>query len=45
MVEALFTEPPADKAVPQVITYPYIVAVTALEALPDTIELSVKYAE
>lgn len=43
-VTALFTEPPADKSVSRIITYPYSVAVTELEALPDSIELNVRYA-
>lgn len=42
-VHALFTEPAAGTAVSQIITYPYVVAATDLEALPDTIELIVKY--
>jgi len=41
----LFTEPPAGTAVSQIITYPYVVAETGLETLPDTIELVVKYEE
>ena len=45
VVHALFTDPPAGTAVSQIITYPYVVAATDLEVLPDTIELSVKYAE
>ena len=45
VVSTLFTDPPAGTAVPQIVTYPYTVAVTELEVLPDTIELSVKYAE
>lgn len=44
-VTALFTEPPADKSVSRIITYPYAVAATELESLPDTIELNVRYAE
>jgi len=44
-VHALFTEPPAGTAVSQIITYPYVVAETGLETLPDTIELVVKYEE
>lgn len=44
-VHVLFTEPAAGTAVPQVITFPYIVAESNLEALPDTIELVVKYAD
>lgn len=43
-VTALFTEPPAEKSVSRIITYPYSVAVTELEALPDSIELNVRYA-
>ena len=44
-VHALFTDPPADTAVSQIVTYPYAVAETELTALPDTVELVVKYAE
>lgn len=44
-VTALFTEPAADKSVSRIITYPYSVAVTELETLPDSIELNVRYAE
>ena len=39
----MFTEPAADTAVSQIITYPYVVAETELETLPDTIELIVRY--
>ena len=42
-VTALFTEPAADTAVSQIITYPYVVAETELETLTDTIELIVRY--
>ena len=45
VVTALFTEPSTDTAVSQIITYPYVVAETELEALPNTIELAVRYAE
>ncbi len=45
VVTALFVEPPADTAVSQIITYPYVVASTNLTTLPNTIELTVKYAE
>lgn len=45
VVHALFTDPPEGVAVPQIITYPYVAAVTELETLPDTIELSVKYSQ
>lgn len=44
-VYAKFTEPEEGKAVSQIITYPYAAASTELTALPDTIELIVKYAE
>ena len=44
MVTALFTEPPEGETVSRIITYPYAVASTDLEALPDTIELNVRYA-
>lgn len=43
-VTALFTEPPADKTVSRIITYPYCIAVTDLTSLPDSIELNVRYA-
>lgn len=43
-VTALFTDPSADKTVSRIITYPYAVAVTELESLPDTIELNVRYS-
>jgi len=39
IVRARFIEPPEGEAVPQVITFPYQVAETVLESLPDTIEL------
>ena len=39
VVTALFKDPPAGESVAQVITYPYQVAETNLEELPDTIEL------
>ena len=39
VVTALFTDPPAGKAVAQVITYPVQVAETELTELPDSIEL------
>ena len=42
-VTALFTEPAADTAVSQIITYPYVVAETEMETLPDTIELIARY--
>ena len=44
-VTALFTEPASDTAVSQIITYPYVVAETDLETLPDTIELIARYNE
>ena len=44
VVTALFTEPPEGETVSRIITYPYAVASTDLEALPDTIELNVRYA-
>ena len=44
-VTALFTEPDADTTVSKIITYPYVVAETDLEALPDTIELIARYSE
>lgn len=43
-VTSLFTEPPTDKTVSRIITYPYCVAVTDLTSLPDSIELNVRYA-
>lgn len=45
VVTALFTEPSADTTVSRIITYPYVVAETELDTLPDSIELSVRYAE
>lgn len=42
-VHALFKEPKEGKTVAQISTFPYAVAVTDLEKLPDTIELLVKY--
>lgn len=45
VVTALFTEPASGTVVSQIITYPYVVAETELEVLPDTIELSVRYKE
>ena len=45
VVTALFTEPKPDEAVSQVITYPYVVAETQLQSLPNTIELQVRYAD
>lgn len=45
VVSAVFSDPPAGTTVSQIITYPYVSAITELEVLPDTIELSVKYAE
>ena len=44
VVTALFTEPPEGETVSRIITYPYAVASTDHEALPDTIELNVRYA-
>lgn len=44
-VTALFTEPDADMTVSKIITYPYVVAETGLEALPDTIELIARYSD
>ncbi len=45
VVTALFTDPSAEKSVSRIITYPYAVAETDLQALPDTIELNIRYAE
>ena len=44
-VHALFSEPEEGEAVSQIVTYPYCVAETELESLPDTIELIVKYED
>ena len=45
VVTALFTEPDTDEAVSEIITYPYAVAETELAALPDTIELVVRFED
>lgn len=45
VVTALFTDPDAEKSVSRIITYPYAVAETDLQALPDTIELNIRYAD
>ena len=45
VVTALFSEPPEGEAVSRIITYPYSVAETELTALPETIELNVRFAE
>ncbi len=45
VVTALFKEPAAGETVSRIITYPYAVAKTDLEGLPDTIELNIKYEE
>lgn len=45
IVTALFTEPDTDEAVSEIITYPYAVAETELAALPDTIELVVRFED
>lgn len=42
-VHALFKDPSDGESVAQLTTYPYAVAMTDLAALPDTIELLVKY--
>ena len=42
-VHALFKDPAEGESVAQVSTFPYAVALTDLTALPDTIELLVKY--
>lgn len=42
-VHALFKDPEEGESVAQVSTYPYAVALTNLKALPETIELLVKY--
>lgn len=44
-VHAAFTEPDEDKAVSQVVTYPYVVAETELTSLPSSIELIAKYIQ
>lgn len=45
VVTALFKEPTAGETVSRIITYPYAVAKTDLDGLPDTIELNIKYEE
>lgn len=42
-VYAAYSDPEEGKAVSQVLTYPYAVAVTNLEALPESIELRIMY--
>lgn len=42
-VYAAYSDPEEGKAVSQVLTYPYAVAVTDLEALPESIELRIMY--
>lgn len=43
VVYAQFEDPQPGDVVTQVVTYPYVVAKTELKALPDKIELKVKY--
>jgi hypothetical protein len=43
VVYAQFEDPKPGDVVTQVVTYPYVVAKTDLKALPDKIELKVKY--
>ncbi|MBS4534813.1 protease complex subunit PrcB family protein [Clostridium sp. D2Q-14] len=45
IVYAEYKDPKPDEIVPQVITYPTIVAVTELEALPERIYLETKFIE
>ncbi|SET06014.1 PrcB C-terminal [Natronincola peptidivorans] len=45
VVHALFKDPKPDDLVPQVITYPYVVAKTDLKELPKKIDLRVNYRE
>lgn len=45
VVHALFKDPKPDELVPQVITYPYVVARTDLKELPERIDLQVNYYE
>ena len=42
-VYAAYSDPEEGKAVSQVLTYPYAVAVTDLETLPESIELRIMY--
>ncbi|MBQ2845523.1 MAG: protease complex subunit PrcB family protein [Firmicutes bacterium] len=44
-VYAVFTDPASGELLTQEITYPYAVAETSLEILPDEVELKVQYAE
>lgn len=45
IVYADYKDPKADEIVPQVITYPTVVAVTELESLPERIYLKSSYTE
>ncbi|KAB3533549.1 protease complex subunit PrcB family protein [Alkaliphilus serpentinus] len=45
VVNAVFGDPKPDELVAQVITYPYVVAKTNLEELPQKISLEVRYQE
>lgn len=45
IVHAKFKDPKPDELVPQVITYPYVVAKTNLKELPKKIDLKVHYSE
>ncbi len=44
-VNVLFTDPQAGASLTQAQTYPYIVAETDLQELPDKIEMQIKYAD
>lgn len=44
-VYAEYKDPKADEIVPQVITYPTVVALTELEQLPEKIDLKTNYME
>lgn len=44
-VNVLFTDPQAGASLTQAQTYPYVVAETDLEELPDRIEMKIKYSD
>lgn len=44
-VNVLFTDPQAGASLTQAQTYPYVVAETDLEDLPDKIEMKIKYTD
>nr|WP_243153515.1 protease complex subunit PrcB family protein [Senegalia massiliensis] len=45
IVYAEYTDPKPDEIVPQVITYPTVIAETELEKLPEKIDLKTNYIE